>query len=129
MSHEYVQEWISKAEADRRAAKRSLEEAKSDPGQIDIACFHAQQCAEKYIKAVLVIKGIVFSKIHDLFDLAKSLGDLETRLNPRDMDNLNKYSVDLRYPGAFAAYSEAEEAVNAMERIVSVCKPFLGVVK
>ena len=129
MSLEYAKEWVSKAEADRHVAQRCLDEAKSDPGQADIVCFHAQQCAEKYIKTVLVVEGIVFSKIHDLLELVKLMKELKERLNRDDLDNLNKYSVDLRYPGAFAAYSEAEEAVKAMERIVSICDSFLGEVK
>ncbi len=129
MNPEYAREWISKAEADRHVAQRCLEEAKSNPGQADIACFHAQQCAEKYIKTVLVVQNVVFSKIHDLFDLAKRMKELEEKLSPDDLDALNKYSVDSRYPGAFASYAEAEEAVKAMERVVSVCDPFLGEVK
>jgi HEPN domain-containing protein len=129
MSHEYAREWISKAEADRHVAQRCLEEARSSPGQADIACFHAQQCAEKYIKAVLVSRGIIFSKIHDLLELVKLMNELKDKLNRDDLGALNQYSVDSRYPGAFASYAEAEEAVRAMERVIFTCDPFLGEVK
>lgn len=33
------------------------------------ACFHAQQCAEKYLKGLLVSRGITFPKAHDLIFL------------------------------------------------------------
>jgi HEPN domain-containing protein len=33
---------------------------------IDACCFHAQQAAEKYLKAYLVSKQISFPKTHDL---------------------------------------------------------------
>lgn len=129
MSHEYTREWISKAEADRHVARRCLDEAGFSPGQADIACFHAQQCAEKYIKAVLVSRDIIFSKIHDLLELVKLMKELKDKLNRDDLAALNQYSVDSRYPGAATAYSEAEEAFKAMERVVSICDSFLGEVK
>ena len=31
-----------------------------------VACFHAQQCAEKYLKAILISRQVAFSKTHDL---------------------------------------------------------------
>jgi HEPN domain-containing protein len=35
----------------------------------DAACFHAQQCVEKYLKARLQEAGIVFTKTHNLIFL------------------------------------------------------------
>ncbi|MBW1960508.1 MAG: HEPN domain-containing protein [Deltaproteobacteria bacterium] len=32
-------------------------------------CFHAQQCAEKYLKAFLTFKNIDFPKTHDIGEL------------------------------------------------------------
>jgi hypothetical protein len=46
-----TQEWIEKAEGDFRTARRELQ-AKRLPNY-DAVCFHAQQCAEKYLKARL----------------------------------------------------------------------------
>ena len=45
--------WIDHAEDDFNAAGKLLR-GKKPP--IYGACFHAQQCAEKYIKAMLVVK-------------------------------------------------------------------------
>lgn len=44
-------EWINKAEGDLTTARRELR-ARTAPNY-DAECFHAQQCAEKYMKALL----------------------------------------------------------------------------
>ena len=64
------QEWIKKAESDRRVAHKIV---KSEP---EIACFHAQQCAEKYLKAILAKEGGQVPKIHDLLALLLRLAIL-----------------------------------------------------
>lgn len=59
-------EWIEKAEDDLRAASWLMQAPKVT---FDAVGFHAQQCAEKYIKAVLHDRTIAFPKTHDLLDL------------------------------------------------------------
>jgi len=44
-------EWIDKASADLATAGREMR-ARKDPNY-DAVCFHAQQCAEKLLKAAL----------------------------------------------------------------------------
>ncbi len=46
--------WIDHAEDDFNAAGKLLRGRKPS---VYGACFHAQQCAEKYMKAILVVKG------------------------------------------------------------------------
>ena len=55
--------WIDHAEDDFNAAGKLLRGKKPS---IYGACFHAQQCAEKYIKAMLVVKVQRFPMTHDL---------------------------------------------------------------
>jgi hypothetical protein len=57
-------EWISKAEDDWHVAQMSYR-ARKHPSY-DAAVFHAQQCAEKYLKARLEKAGIAFSYQFDL---------------------------------------------------------------
>jgi len=59
-----TREWISKAEGDWSAAG-ILFRSRKHPNY-DGACFHTQQCAEKYLKARLEEAGIRFGKTHDL---------------------------------------------------------------
>ncbi|NQT94624.1 MAG: HEPN domain-containing protein [Lentisphaerae bacterium] len=57
-------EWVSKAEGDFAIVEREMR-ARKNPSY-DGVCFHAQQCAEKYLKARLSEAGIHFEKVHDL---------------------------------------------------------------
>lgn len=41
------------------------------------ACFHAQQCAEKYMKAVLDEHGQTIDRVHDLSALLGKLTNIE----------------------------------------------------
>ena len=57
-------EWIGKAEGDFATATREYR-ARKVPNY-DSACFHAQQCAEKYLKARLQEATTPFPRTHDL---------------------------------------------------------------
>jgi len=60
-------EWLEKAEEDFHVAKRECR-ARKHPGY-NAACFHAQQCAEKYLKAYLVYHMVDFPYTHDMQNL------------------------------------------------------------
>jgi len=49
-------EWVKKAEGDYVTAQRELRARKSP--NYDASCFHAQQCAEKYLKARLLLNFV-----------------------------------------------------------------------
>lgn len=120
MSPEFAREWIRKAEADRKAARRALQDSKKDPDQAEIACFHAQQCAEKYLKALLADAGSPVPRIHDLLALARLQKERRLRA-PRleeRLRSLNQYAVEIRYPGNSATPAEAHRAIRSMEEIV-----------
>lgn len=59
-----VREWIEKAEGDYHTALREYR-ARKFPNY-DAACFHSQQCIEKYFKAYLQKEQVPFPKTHDL---------------------------------------------------------------
>jgi HEPN domain-containing protein len=59
----WVNEWKQKAENDLRTAEIVLS---SQDSPTDTICFHAQQCAEKYLKSYLTSKNITIEKTHDL---------------------------------------------------------------
>ncbi len=54
---DYIQKLITKAEHDLLAAENLIH---SKPQVLDAACFHCQQCAEKYLKAFLFSKDVDF---------------------------------------------------------------------
>jgi len=92
------------------------------------ACFHAQQCAEKYLKARLVEAGIVFTKTHDLINLLSLALQVESTwasLQP-ELDALNKYAVEYRYPGRSATKAGAKDAVADCRKIRGFVRAALG---
>ena len=104
-------EWIAKAEGDWNSALRELRARKTP--NYDAACFHAQQCAEKYLKARLQEADVRFGKTHNLIALLKLVLPIEP-----DWDDLRKalqvlteFAVEVRYPGTSADKSMAREAV------------------
>ena len=70
-----VAERVAKAEGDFATLERERR-ARTRPNY-DGACFHAQQCAEKYLKARLAAAGLPTPKVHDLTALLDRLGSKE----------------------------------------------------
>ncbi|MEI7645532.1 MAG: HEPN domain-containing protein [Chloroflexales bacterium] len=105
-------EWVAKAEADFATATRELR-ARRLPNY-DAACFHAQQCAEKYLKARLQEARIAFSRTHDLVTLMNLLQPPEPVLLGllSDLRLLSAFGVAFRYPGATADRAMAQDAVR-----------------
>ena len=56
-----LKSWIAHAEDDFDAAKTLMRQKKP---LLYSACFHAQQCTEKYVKALLIFKDQDFPKVH-----------------------------------------------------------------
>jgi len=78
-----TRQWVKKAEDDFQSVQRELA-ARKRPN-LDGACFHAQQCIEKYLKARLQEAGIAFPRSHDLghlLDLVKAVEPLWECLRP-----------------------------------------------
>ncbi len=59
-----IREWLAKADNDLKAAAHTLTLGKDCP--TDTVGFHAQQCAEKHIKALLILRATAFPKTHDI---------------------------------------------------------------
>jgi HEPN domain-containing protein len=94
-------------------------------------CFHAQQAAEKSIKAVLVHCGIEFRKVHNI-DYLMTLLPPEVSVPPaaEEIVSLTSYAVMFRYPGDYEDVTEEEyqwaiQAARAVyawaEQIVAIC--------
>lgn len=83
------------------------------------AAFHAQQAAEKFLKAVLVWHQVEFAKTHDigrLVDLVKTIDAILAEVI-RDSAALTPYGVEVRYPGELLepTAEEARQAVGLAE--------------
>jgi HEPN domain-containing protein len=106
--------WIEKAESDWHCIAALQKEL--EPDIHEAVCFHAQQCAEKYFKALLVSKDKNFPKTHDirlLLQLAKECGSDYPDWG--EAIALNRCTVEARYPGDWEQFTktEVEESVKA----------------
>lgn len=119
-------EWVAKADADLGTAKR--EAAVVESPNYDAVCFHAQQCAEKYLKAAMIENGVRVPRIHDLEPLLNMLASQYPELqNVMHFARiLSAMAVEVRYPGMMADEDDAEESLRATVAIREVVRVVLG---
>ena len=90
-----IVQWIQKAENDIIAANQIIALSKNCP--FDTVCFHAQQCIEKYLKALLLFHKVDFPKSHDIDQLIELLpNDLKTPLTLEERSKITYYAVASR---------------------------------
>ena len=89
--------WFTKAEADLQAAELLLNAANP---LLDIVCYHAQQCAEKYLKGYLVARSIPFKFVHELAYLTRLCVEQEPEFSEiiDIASELQDYATGVRYP-------------------------------
>jgi HEPN domain-containing protein len=122
---EDVRAWLRKAALDLRAAEH--ETSAVEPGLWGDVAFHAQQAAEKSLKAFLAWHDTPFRKTHNIEELGRASVALDATLGPI-VDRavpLTEYAWKFRYPGEPAEPSreEAETALaaarEALEAVLS----------
>jgi len=120
-----AREWVAKAEGDFATARRELRARKLP--NFDAACFHAQQCAEKYLKALLQEANLRIPRTHDLDATARPLLDPHPELSSlrTAFRALSAYAVETRYPGRDSTRALARDAVLLATRIRSVVRSCL----
>jgi HEPN domain-containing protein len=112
-----VREWITKAENDLKTAAHTIKLGERCP--TDTVCFHAQQCVEKYVKAVLVMEEIDFPKTHDLEELIALLPERRRpHLTSEEQNALTDYATGARYPGwGDIPLTDARRAIAIARRV------------
>ncbi|MFB5269705.1 HEPN domain-containing protein [Paenibacillus enshidis] len=101
--------WISKAEDDYRAAILL-----KDSSLWDVSCYHFQQAAEKYLKSILVFRGVQIPRTHDLLRLWSDIVSEETAEDSvrQACENLTFFAVAARYPGYDATKEDAHNCLR-----------------
>lgn len=86
-----------------------------------IVGFHAQQAAEKALKAVLAASGDDFPWTHDLRHLIERLGDLETPLPSSlyEIRLLGPWAVEFRYGETIDDPLDREQAVALVAEAIA----------
>ncbi|MFQ5341953.1 MAG: HEPN domain-containing protein [Anaerolineae bacterium] len=116
--------WVARAEEDYTLARSALRH------KLPLtygATFHAQQCAEKYLKALLVARNQPFPRTHDLAALS-DLCHQSGIIVPVDQDLLQRlaaYAVQVRYPGEDPTPDEAKEALQTARAVRQFARELL----
>lgn len=118
-------EWVRKADADRRAAKKLWA---APPVVHGTVCFLSQQVAEKYLKALLHERGRPVPRTHDCEQLVLLVAPTDPTLMRflAAAAGLSDLAVDPRYPGFRTTAARSRAAWNAAERIRAECRRRLG---
>lgn len=97
-STDSVRDWLRFAAEDVHAAEALVGE--DIPNQV---CFHAQQCIEKTLKALLLHHGQTFPKLHDLNELYTRCVNADILVVlpfQEEIAMLNLFYLPTRYPDA-----------------------------
>lgn len=118
--------WVAYAEEDYLVARTVLRRRKPLTAA---ACFHAQQCAEKYMKGALIARGRSFPYTHDLLAL-NTLCDqagIFVGVPLTNLDRLSEYAARVRYPGDEPILEEAQDALATATAVRRFVRKLLGV--
>ena len=106
------QGWFEKAELDMEMARRAMDPEGPIP---EMACYHSQQCAEKYLKGYLVSQKKDFMYVHDLVYLTQRCMECEQAFTELEEAAriLSRYGAAVRYPMENFVDPDEEEAWEA----------------
>lgn len=112
--------WLTFAHEDLRMAELAMTENLHNQ-----VCFHAQQCAEKTIKALLIVQGQAPPRTHRLGDLVNFLNPNPLAAIALEVQLLDRFYIPTRYPDALPGSlpeglpeaSDAQEALAVARQV------------
>jgi len=121
-----TREWVRKAEADYRLAAKLTRGSEPFHDQL---CFHCQQSAEKYLKALLQELGNPIPRTHILRDLLTLIVPHHVALRSlqRGVKFLTRFAVETRYPGESANKRQAKAAFRWAGHVREATRAILGI--
>ncbi len=92
-----AEDWLKIAHDDLKAGESTLRDS-----IFNIACFHAQQAAEKALKGFLVDNNVSHPKTHNLVDLNALCDKIDSEFSglTAKLVELNQFYAPTRYPDA-----------------------------
>ena len=110
----FTKNWFRRADDDLNAAEAILKNLKLSS---NLACFHSQQVAEKYLKGFIAHNDFHVRKIHDLLSLLEECVkiDFSFGILQDDMLFLSQFYIETRYADDYFEFSrdEAQKAFDA----------------
>lgn len=117
--HRDAMAWLAKAELDLKAAAHDA--STPEHALWGDVMFHAQQAAEKSMKAFLAWHDAPFRKTHNIDELGQQCAALDPSLAPlaHGAAPLTEYAWKFRYPGedSEARRVDAEEALSVANHV------------
>jgi len=112
--------WIVRARSNLTRARQG----KSAPDILfEDLCFDCEQAAEKSLKGLLILKGIVPPQTHSLANLIEALEKHDNSIpdTVKAAVSLTHYAVSTRYPGSYEPVDEREfrKALKGAETVFS----------
>ncbi len=120
-----AKEWLLHADEDLRLARHAFKLKTSIPYKL--IAYHAQQCAEKSLKAYLVFHYIDFPFTHNISTLVELCPPGKAWVEELEGARiLSVYAVTARYPGAYkVTKKDAVRAVDVAARVQTVVRKAL----
>lgn len=116
MISKYI-EWFKKGDHDYDYAKSGLDSGNTP----DVACILCQQCIEKYLKGLLIWKGVLPPRVHDLSALLDLIEDSDFDEYRDQLNKVSSYYLQIRYPVDLSNIDcnkkDAQDALNLVEKI------------
>ncbi|MFB3789257.1 MAG: HEPN domain-containing protein [bacterium] len=123
-----VRRWLGKARNDLQTARAMLD---VNPSVTDVICFHAQQCAEKCLKAYLTHIDRHVERTHNLKKLLKDCAAHDPEFNQlmELAESLLDYAVITRYPDSWVEIplAEAQTAAQNAARVMYFILAKIGI--
>ena len=120
--------WQQKANEDLAVAKELRD---FGTGHFGVICFHCQQAAEKYLKALLARNGLAVPRTHDIEFLRDQLQDrnVTVPVDAGDAAWLSGFAVLVRYPATPprpVSREHADRAVSISRHLAQFCLDHLS---
>jgi HEPN domain-containing protein len=121
-----VRKWVGFGDEDLKLARHALTLSSGCPYRL--IAYHAQQCAEKYLKAYLVFHRLDFPYTHNisrLLELCAEKADWPGTI--LEAEELTAYAITTRYPGEDERVTkqEALRAIHISEKVRKIIRKVL----
>lgn len=122
-----VKQWLKSGDEDLRLARHGLTLKSGCPYRL--IAYHAQQCAEKYLKAYLIYKNIDFPYTHNISRLLELCAkEANWSESVWEAEELTPFAITTRYPGEDEEVTRKESlrAINIALHVRQVIRRVLS---
>lgn len=111
-------EWLISAADDLRVIDHLIEDALLT----HMIAFHAQQAAEKSLKALLELSGAEVPKSHSLLRLLSLCGNAAPDVDEDQIRSLDSLYIESRYPSDFGLLPDGKPGMMEVRQLVETAR-------